>query len=143
VAVFAQRELHAGSIPLSVLVQDRSSDNVLLDAIVDLAARQTGPTPARASVQASHAESDNKLLQSADLDLPAVGEWTLDLTVRQNSQTAEFSFPLQLAKPARGIEFPWPYAAVFLVGMLLYSAYVWRHRSLTVQPPMKCGAAAS
>lgn len=143
VAVFAQRELDAGAVSLSVLVQDRSSDNVLLNAIVDLAARQTGQTRPRASVQASYAESDNKLLQSANLDLPAVGEWMVDLTVRQNSQTAEFSFPLQLAKPARQIEFPWSYAAVLLVGILLYSAYVWRHRNLTVQPPIKCGAAAS
>jgi len=142
VAVFAQRELHAGAVPLSVLVQDRGSDNVLLNAIVDLAAHQPGQPPPKLSAQASYARSDNKLLQSADLGLPGAGEWTVDLTVRQNSQTAEFSFPLQLVKPARQVEFPWSYAAVVLFGMLLYFAYVWRHRSLRVQPPIKCSPAA-
>jgi len=140
VTVFANRKLYAGAVSLSVLVQDRSSEDVLLDATVDLAARQAGQTAPTTSALASYAESDNKLLQRADLDLPAVGDWMLDLTVRQNLQTAEVLFPLQLAKPETQIEFPWSYAAVFLVGTMLYFAYVWRHRNPKVQPAIRCSA---
>jgi cytochrome c oxidase assembly factor CtaG len=129
VAVFAPSgDLAAGTAPFSVLVQDRNTRAVLLDAEVELRAHPAaGLSAPAATSQASHAGSENKLLQTAELDLLAAGDWALSVIVRNNSETAEFSLPLHVTKP-EGTGFPWPYAVLLVFTAVLLLAYVRRHR---------------
>src|SRR5271167_236628 len=112
VAVFSPSEdLAPGASPVRVLVQDRSDGEILLDAIVELNAHQAaGPQSSSTITQASYADSQNKLLQSAEVNLSTAGDWTLDVMVRRDSDAAEFLLPLQVTKEEAGTVFPWPYA---------------------------------
>jgi cytochrome c oxidase assembly factor CtaG len=131
VAVFAPSgDLAAGTAPFSVLVQDRTTRDVLLDAKVELRSHPAaGLSAPAATAQASRAGSENKLLQTAELNLPAAGDWTLSVVVRRNSQTAEFSLPLHVTKPEAATGFPWPYAVLLIFTAVLLLAYVRRHRT--------------
>ena len=88
VAVFAPSgNLAAGPSPFSVLVQDRNTQEVLLDSTVDLTAHPSAdPQGQPSTARASYEDSDNKLLQTAELDLPAAGDWTMAVAVHRDSQ---------------------------------------------------------
>ncbi len=90
VAVFTPAgDLTPGSSPFSVLLQDRNTPEILLDATVDLTAYPTGdPQSLPATAHASHEDSENKLLQTADLNLPAAGDWLVTVALRRNSEAA-------------------------------------------------------
>ena len=73
--------------PFSVLVQDRNTQEILLDTTVDLPAHPTGDPQGPSSIaRASHEDSENKLLQTADLNLPATGDWLVSVVLRRNSR---------------------------------------------------------
>jgi len=134
VAVFAPPgNLAAGSSPFSVLVQDRNTQEVLLDATVDLTAHPLAePQRAASTAQASHEDSENKLLQTADLNLPAPGGWTLHMTVRRGPDSEDFLLPLRVVNSEAGIEDRWPYIVIAVFCAILLVAYVWRHRAFVV-----------
>jgi putative membrane protein len=131
VAVFApSRALAAGSSLFSVLVRDRRTQDVLLDSTVDLTARPSAnPQGQSSAARASHTDSGNKLLQSADLDLPSVGDWTLQVTIHRDSQAAEFSWPISVLKAETGFTSPWPYIVTLAFAAILLFAYFRRHRT--------------
>ena len=132
VAVFAPPgSLAAGSSQISVLVQDRNTLEPLLDAKVDLTAQPANSSPRLSSTAtASHEDSENKLLQAADLDLPTEGEWTLRITVQREAVSDDFQLPLRVAGPEAGATSRWPYLVMLLVTATMLLAYVWRHRAL-------------
>jgi cytochrome c oxidase assembly factor CtaG len=135
VAVFSPAgDLEAGPAGFSVLLQDRDTQQILLDATVDVTAQRAGDSQAAASVRASTADSDNKLLQSAELSLPTAGDWTLHLAIQRTSANAEFSLPLQVVKPAGGIAFPWSYLILLGFAALLLFSCVRRHRTVKAVP---------
>jgi len=135
VAVFGKAgDLDAGPANFSVLVQDRETQETLLDAIVDLSAQPAGDSRGAVSARASTAESDNKLLQSAELNLAAAGDWTLHIAVRGSSASADFLLPLQVAKPASSIAVPWPYLILLAFAAILLFVYVRRHRTAKTSP---------
>ena len=115
-------DLDTGPSPFSVLVQDRNTREVLLDTTVDLTARPAGDAQGPASTaRASHEDSENKLLQSAELDLPTAAEWKLNLILRRNSDTADFSLILRVVKAETQFAFPWSYLFILAVALLLVS----------------------
>jgi len=130
VAVFGPPgDLTAGSSPFSVLVQDRNTHETLLDTMVDLAAHPAADSQRPPSTaQASYADSENKLLQAADLDLPTEGDWTLRITVQQGANSDDFLLPLRVVKPGGGIASRWPYLVILGFWFLLLVAYAWRRR---------------
>ena len=75
IAVFAPAgDLGAGRSQFNVLVQDRNTREVLLDTTVDVTAHASGePQPTAATARASHEDSENKLMQTAELDFPPPG----------------------------------------------------------------------
>ncbi len=130
VAVFAQPgELEAGTAGFSVLVQDRNTQETLLDATVDLSAQRAGDSQPTTPVRAGTGDSDNKLLQSAELDLGTPGDWTVHVAVQRNSASADFSLPLQVIRPASGIAVPWSYLILAALSAILLFVYVRRHRN--------------
>ncbi len=129
VAVFAPAgDLVSGSSPFSVLVQDRNTHEILLDATVDLTAHlASDPQAPTSSAHASHDDSENKLLQAADLILPATGDWAVKVDVQRNSDAGSFSLPLHVVKAEAGFEVPWSYLCVLLVVSILILGYARRH----------------
>ncbi len=128
VTLLAPQELIAGTNSFSVLVQDAKSHDVLLDARVDLLASPvTGQTPA-SHVRASYDDSQNKLLQSAELNLPATRDWKLEIAVRRGSEQTEFSLPLELTTTESASHIPRTHLLIVGFAALLLIVYLHRHR---------------
>jgi cytochrome c oxidase assembly factor CtaG len=121
-------DLEAGPSDFGVLVQDRNSQDVLLDAAVTLHAQKEGDSHAVMPVRALAADSENKLLQSVTLNLATEGSWTLKIDVARGAQQADFFLPLHVIKPEAGISFPWSYRVWLGFSLILLFTYVQRHR---------------
>lgn len=128
VAVFAAGDLQTGPNEFSVLVQNHKTQEVLQDAAVKFRARQDEAGRATNLVRAGTDDSENKLLQSADLELPTAGDWSLLVNVQRGSEAAEFAVPLKVVKPDASIAMPWPYTVLLVFSAVLLFAYIRRHR---------------
>jgi len=91
VAVFAQPgELSPGPAHFGILVQDRNTQEVQLGAMVDLTiAADSDAMGPSSTVRAASAQDENKLLQTAELNVPNEGDWKLHIAVKHNSGVAE------------------------------------------------------
>jgi hypothetical protein len=129
VAVFGPAgDLDAGRSPFSALVQDRNTSEVLLDTTVDLTARPAGSAQGPTSTaRATYEDSENKLLQTAELDLPSPADWKLNIVVQRNSDVADFSLPLRVVRAELQFKFPWGYLFVVAIALLLILIYTLRH----------------
>ena len=87
-------ELTAGENDISVLVQD-AAGSPLLDAQIDVSAVREGA--AVNNVLGRDADSDNKLVHSASIDLPAAGAWLVRVGVQHDTQSASVTFPTRAA----------------------------------------------
>ena len=135
-AVFSPAgDLDAGRSLFSVLVQDRNTREVLFDTTVQLTARPAGDAQGTGSTaHASYASSEDKLLQTAELDLPSAAEWKLNIALRRKSDIANFSLPLRVVNAEPQFDFPWGYFLVLAVALLLVLVYELRHWPRTPQP---------
>ncbi len=120
-------ELIAGENDISVLVQD-AAGSPLLDAQIDVSAAREGAVPGT-DLRGREADSDNKLLHSASIDLPAAGAWLVRVGVQHDSQSASVTFPTRAAVHTTGPEDWWPYFVFPGFGLLLLAIYFRRaHR---------------
>ena len=130
VSVFAlPGNLETGLSEFNVLIQDRDTLQVVQDARVTLEAKQEGSSQSTAAVQASSDDSDNKLLQTAEVDLPAEGNWSLQVRVARDNQAAEITLPLRVVKPEGGITIHWPFVIFGILAAILLFTYWRRQRS--------------
>src|SRR5262249_42684267 len=131
VTVFAQPgDLPAGHTNFGILVQDHNTQDVQLDATVDLTVVADGDTPSHASTaRAVPGKAENKLLQTAELNLPNEGNWRMYVSVSHNSQSADFVLPLHVVTQQRAPEHLslWPYTSLAAFGGILVMVYVQRH----------------
>jgi putative membrane protein len=135
IAVFtAAGDLEAGSNSFAFLVQDRQTQQILQDATVDVRARQLGSERQTNAVRTSTEDSGNKLLQSADLDIPAEGDWNLIADVRSGAEAAQFTLPLKVVQPDNGFTLHWPYIVLLVFAVILVIAYLRRHRNTACVP---------
>ncbi len=136
IAVFAAPgDLEVGSNSFAVLIQNAHTQEVWPAATVDLRARVDGKQETKA-VRATTDDSENKLLQSADIEIPAEGDWSLLVAVHSGAgaDSAEFTLPMKVVKPERGIAVPWPYLVLLAFSAVLLLAYFRRHRALKAIP---------
>jgi len=131
--------LAAGPADWAVLVQDRNSGAVILDADVDLAVQSAGGAPT--VVRATHAQSTNKLLEAATIDLPPAESSALRVSVRRGSDAGAVATTLDVASPAAESGFSWGYlialaigAALFILHQVLRSKPLHRSASLPHAP---------
>jgi len=131
VAVFAPAgDFASGATNVSVLVQDRTTRDTLLDTNVDLTVHPSADSKAPSSpIRATHEQSENKLLQTAEVNLPAEGEWTLNISVLRNSEHADFSLPLRAVKGETSTGFHWSYLVLLIFAALLAFVYLRRHHA--------------
>jgi cytochrome c oxidase assembly factor CtaG len=129
VAVFAQPgDLEAGPSTFAVLVQDAETQEALLDANVVLSAQQGSDLSSKISVRATPADSENKLLKSAEVNFPTAGNWTVHIAVQRNAASADFALPVHVVKPASVFAIPWSYLILLACTAILLFVYLRRHR---------------
>jgi hypothetical protein len=80
----APQPLEVGTADFSVLVQDRSSGEVLLDPVLDLTVDGT-------TIRLTTGHVSNRLLQSATVHFPSPGKRHLTLAVRRGSEVAQLT----------------------------------------------------
>lgn len=130
VSVFAlPGDLDAGRSEFNVLVQERDTLQVVQDANVTLQAKRDGASQSTERVRASAEDSENKLLQNAEVDLPATGNWILSVRVSHNDAMGEATLPLRVVKPESGTTVHWPYVVFVSFAALLLFTYWRRHRA--------------
>lgn len=117
-------ELIVGNNDISVLVQD-STGSPIRDAQVQLTASREGASSSD-DVRGREADSDNKLLQSASLELPAAGNWHVRVDVKHDAQTASASFSTEAGTHTPGLDDWWPHLVFPVFGLLLLIVYFRR-----------------
>jgi hypothetical protein len=99
----------------------------LLDTLVDLTARTSDLRATSSTISSIREDSQNKLLQSAELNLSTVGNWSLDISVRRGSQRADLSLPLNVVAADAGAGNRWLYLGILVFFAILLFAYIWRN----------------
>jgi cytochrome c oxidase assembly factor CtaG len=137
VAVYASPgDLAPDEMAFSVLVQDRNTQAVLLDATVDVTAQPgTDAQGTKSPVRANNANSGNKLLQTAKLRLAAQGDWNLNIAVSRSSDSGYVSLPVRVVTPEAGGGYPSSYVVIAAFSMVLIGVYSGRHRSRRAENP--------
>lgn len=83
--------LHTGAADLSVMVQDRSNGEVLLDPVIDLTVVPAAASATQQTVRLAKGEASNRLLQAATVHFSSAGKWRVTLAVRRGNDTAQLS----------------------------------------------------
>ncbi len=89
--------LAVGPADLSVLVEQSSGAGVLLDADVSLLLTREGGGAAPVHAQLTHRAATNRLMQAANLSLPAPGRWDAVVVVREQGREATVHAVLTVA----------------------------------------------
>ena len=129
----APGDLEVGSSEFSALVQDAKSHDILIDEMVELRAQSAGGSQTQ-PVRASSEDSENKLLQSASINLPSEGDWTVEVLVGHGETAARFSLPIHVVKAEAGFSLPWSYVLLVGISAVLLLAYVLRRRAAGTMP---------
>jgi hypothetical protein len=117
--------LRAGTVDLSVLVQEPATHGPILDATVTLALRFLGEGTTSFSAAATRTQATNKLLYVALVDLPSPGEWSLTVTVRRDGRGAEATTVLDVDAPPPPILALWPYFLLPPAAVALFVLHQW------------------
>ena len=110
VTVFTAPEtLRAGPIDTSVLVQERETGRVILDATANFAVQSAAGTGPRFQARATHVQARNKLLQAATIDIPAAGWWTMQISVSRNGVPTVLTTKFLVLPAAPRVAGIWPF----------------------------------
>ena len=85
----APQPLRTGAADLSVLVQDRTNGQILLDAVIDLTLAPTAASGTQQTVRLAKGQASNRLLQASAVHFSSAGKWRLTLAVRRDNDTAQ------------------------------------------------------
>ena len=120
--------LRSGLADLSVLLQNESDHQVLLDAAVTLRLSQKGrpeitlePTPTQAA---------SKYMYASQVTFPASGKWNLQVICKQRSQVSELLGTITVLPEQPAVLTYWPYFALIPVAIFLFvlNQYLKRKR---------------
>ena len=82
----APQPLQVGVADLSVMVQDRSSGDVLLDPAIDLTVAAESANASPQTVRLTRGQASNRLLQAATVQFLRPGKWRLTLLVSRGRE---------------------------------------------------------
>ena len=121
----APQPLHTGAADLSVMVQDRSNGEVLLDPVIDLTVVDltVGPQAANATqqtVRLSKGQASNRLLQASTVHFSAAGKWRLILAVHRGNDSAQLSTECTVEPDHSRATLVWFYVLLPLAIILLF-----------------------
>lgn len=127
VTVFtAPTPLRAGPADISVLVQDRDTNEPLLDAEVLIVLTPLDQDGAALRGAATRALATNKLLYAVVMDVPSAGAWDLRVTVRRGHEAATVAGQMTFAAAVPPLLAHWPYLAFPPVAVLVFVVNQWR-----------------
>ncbi|PWU08896.1 MAG: hypothetical protein C5B47_04055 [Verrucomicrobia bacterium] len=131
--------VRAGPEDISVLIQDRKTNQPLLNGEVRLSLRRADEKSAAPNevwvppccrmkssggldkIEATHEVATNKLLYAATVTLPEAGEWEIKVAVKASGSEATISGKLRVSPPAPPVLAYWPF---FLLPIVSIAAYV-------------------
>ena len=115
--------LTAGPADLSVLVQDVTSGDVLMDAVVTLTLTPPSRLPPGAPLvlHPSHAQATNQILQAAQVNLKASGRWRVNIQVVHGTQTATCATELEVAGRSSQLGTIWFFALLPLAVLAVFA----------------------
>ena len=116
----APQPLRAGAADFSVMVQDRSSGEVLLDPVIDLTVASEEAGPSHQTVRLAKGQASNRLLQASTLDFPSAGKWHLTLLVRRGNDEARLSTDCTVAPDRSRSTLVWFYVLLPVAIILLF-----------------------
>ena len=152
ITIFTTSELFPHHpVDVSVLVQRRDSNEVVLDATVDLLPIPPGRTAdnpadpicapsgtgalgqsvAGRSVPATRGQSSNKLLYAAVIDFDVPGDWALDATVKSQGDSAHLSCPIPVGPMPRQLIALVPYLVLPPLAALFFIVNQYLRRTQT------------
>jgi hypothetical protein len=126
ITVFTAPEpLIAGPADVSVLVQDRRTGDVVLDAPVEVRLRP--PDGVRTLAHATTA-GRNRLLRHAAVEVPFAGQWHLEVAVRRGTAEEIVSALLPVEPASSHDASVWPFVAAPPVAVALFALREARFR---------------
>jgi hypothetical protein len=127
VTVFAApTPLRAGAVDVSILVQDRDTNEPVLDAEVLIVLTPSGRDGTAIDAAATRAFATNKLLYAVVIDVPSAGAWDLRVTVRRGHEAATVAGQMIFAESVPPLLAHWPYLAFPPVAVLVFVVHHWR-----------------
>jgi hypothetical protein len=139
VTVFASPEpLRAGPIDTSILVQDRTTGGVILDATVNLGIQPLSEKSPGILTPATSEQATNKLLKAVRIDLPDPGWWVLTVVVRRGREEAVLTTSLEVAPPMPRLARLWPFLLFPPFAIALFAL----HHALRPRPAKLAGCGA-
>lgn len=130
VTVFASPSpLTTGLADISVMVQDRTNQQQVLDATVTVKLfREDGSAVVSPALRE---QSQNRLLYAATMDVPESGSWHVLVTVSRGENTATVSSLIEVAEPWPPLVAYWRFLVIPPVAVALFLAnqYLRRRRS--------------
>jgi hypothetical protein len=87
----APQPLRTGDADLSVMVQDRTSGEVLLDPAIDVTVAAESPRTSPQTVRLAKGQASNRLLQAGTVHFSNAGKWHLALLIRRGNEQARLS----------------------------------------------------
>ncbi len=115
--------LRAGNVDFSVLIQQATALDPVLDADVEVRAQnRDGIVLSKA---ATHDNAQNKLLYAASLNLSIPGEWTFNVLVHRQERVSQVSGKLVAAPGEPRFLAHWPQWAFIPVLVILFVLHQW------------------
>jgi hypothetical protein len=114
--------LRVGTADLSVMVQDRSSQEVLLDPAIDLTVAEGA---SQDTVRLARGQASNRLLQAATVHFSKAGKWRLMLVVRRGKDTASLSTECAVEPGRSRAMLVWFYVLLPIGIVLLFVLHQW------------------
>jgi hypothetical protein len=126
----APQPLRTGDADLSVMVQDRTSGEILLDPNIDLtvASEPAGASPQ--TVRLAKGQASNRLLQASTVHFPTAGRWHLALFIQRGNEQAQLSTECTVEPDRSRTTLVWFYILLPVGIILLFVIHqVLQHRS--------------
>jgi hypothetical protein len=116
----APQPLHTGAADLSVMVQDRSSGEILLDPVIDLTVAPAAASATQQTVRLANGHASNRLLQASTVRFSSAGKWRLTLVVRRGNDTAQLSTECTVEPDRSRAALVWFYVLLPVAIILLF-----------------------
>jgi FixH len=126
----APQPLQVGVADLSVMVQDRSSGEVLLDPAVDLTVAAESANASPQTVRLTRGQASNRLLQAAAIHFSSAGKWQLTLLVSRGGEAVRLGTECTVEPDHSRALLVWFYV-LLPVGVILLFVI---HQGLKIRP---------
>jgi hypothetical protein len=116
----APQPLHTGDADLSVMVQDRTTGEVLLDPVIDLTVAPADANATQQTVRLAEGQASNRLLQASTVHFSSAGKWRIALAVRRGNDTAQLSTECTVEPDRSRATLVWFYVLLPVAIILLF-----------------------